>query len=89
MSVYRGVTSLVAVAHRANAFAKGGRERVEDIHSWVEPLCESFIVGPRLIQFFGFPFKYGEDGFRRSAAIYFSSEWVGREVFSGLLLIPL
>ena len=87
MSGHRTVMRLVAVAHRAKAFAKGGRERVEYIHSWIEPLCESLVAALRLIQFSGFPFKYGEDGFGRSTAVYFSREWVGCEVFSGLLLI--
>ena len=87
MSGHRGVIWLIAVAYRANAFAKGSRKRVEDIHSRIEPLCKPLITALRLIQFSGFPFQYGEDGFGRGAAVYFSGERVISQVFSGLLLI--
>jgi len=81
------VKRLVAVAHQASALAKCGRERVEDVHGWIEPLCESLVAAPRLIQFIGFPFKSGEDSLRRIAAFDLSSEWVGSKVFAGLLLV--
>jgi hypothetical protein len=84
---HRRVTLLVTVAHHTYALAKGGRKSVQDSHSWIEPFCKSLIVTLRLTQFSGFRFKYGEDDFDRSAAIYFSSEWVCGQVFSGLLLI--
>ena len=74
---YRQVTSLVAVAHQADALAKCGRERAKNIHGRIEPLCKSLIAALRLIQFIGFPFKYGEDGLRRGAGIDLCSEWVG------------
>ena len=57
---------------------------MEDIHSWFEPLSESFIAVLRFIQFFGFRFKYGEDVFGGSAAVYFCSEGVASQVFPGL-----
>ena len=84
---HRRVTRVVAVTHQANALAKGGRERVEDIHGWIEPLSESLIAALGLVQFIGFHFKYGEDGLRRGAGIDLGSEWVGSQVFSGLPLI--
>ena len=86
---HRHVASTETPAHRAYALAKGSRERVENIHSWIEPLSESLIAALRFIQLSGFRFKYGEDGFGRSAALYFRSEWVGSQVFPGLLLILL
>jgi hypothetical protein len=89
MSGHRQVTKVVAVAHHTHARAKGGGESVEDIHSWIEPFCESFIAALRLVQFSGFRFKYGEDGFGGNAAVYFSSEGVGSQLFPSLLLILL
>ena len=80
-------TQIVAVAHQARALAKSGRERGEDIHGWTEPLSESLIAALRLIEFVSFPLKYGEDGFGRIAAFDLSSDWVGSQVFAGLLLI--
>ena len=81
------VTRLVSVAHQANALAKCGRERGEDIYGWIEPLSESLIAAPRLMEFVGLPFKYGEDGFGRIAGFDLSSERVGSQVFASLLLI--
>ena len=76
-----------SVAHQASALAKSGRERIEDIHGWVKPLGQSFIAAPRLIQFIGFPFKYGEDCFGRIAAVDLSSKRVGSQIFASLLFI--
>ncbi len=76
-----------AGTHRANTLAKGGRERVEDIYCGVKPLGESLIAALRLIEFVGFPLKYGEDGFRRMAGFNLLGEWVGGKFFSGLLLV--
>jgi hypothetical protein len=83
------VTRLVAEAHQNSALENYGRERAEDIQGWIEPLSESLIrvAAPRSIRFVDFPFKYGEDGFRRVAACYLNSEWVGSQVFAGLVLI--
>ena len=75
------------MAHQAGALAKRGRERGEDIHGRIEPLSESLVATPRLIQFVGFPFKYGEDSSRRIAAFYLSRERVGSQIFASLLLI--
>ena len=86
---HRQVTKVNIIAHHACGLTKGGRECMEDIHSWFEPLSESFIAVLRFIQFFGFRFKYGEDVFGGSAAVYFCSEWVASQVFPGLLLILL
>ena len=76
-----------SVAHQASALAKRGRESAEDIHGWIEPLSELIVATPGLIQFVGFPFKYGEDSSGRIAAFYLSSERVGKNIFAGLLLI--
>ena len=81
------VTRLAAVTRQADALAKCGRQCVKDIHGWIEPLSESLIAAPRLIEFVGFPFKYGEDGFGRIAGFDLSSERVGGQVFASLLLI--
>ena len=78
-----------AGTHGADALSKGGRESVEDIHSWGKPLCESLVAALRLIEFVGFPFEYGEDSFRRIAAFYLLCEGVGSEFLSGLLLVFL
>ena len=75
---HRQVTGVNAIAHHAYDRTKGGRECIEDIDSWFEPLSESLIAFLRLIQISTFRFKYGEDGFGRSAAVYFNSEWVVR-----------
>ena len=76
------------VVHQACDLAKRGRECAENIHGWIEPLGESLVVALTFIQFIGYLLKYGEDSFgRRIAAIYLSSEWVGSQVFTGLLPI--
>ena len=75
------------VAHQACDLAKRSRERAEDIHGWIEPLGESLVAVLALIQFIGYPLEYGEDSFGRITAIYLSSEWVGSQVFTGLLPI--
>lgn len=75
------------MTHQACALAKCGRERVEDIHGRDKPLFQSLIAAPRLIQFINFPFKYGEDSFRRETVFYLDSEWVGSQVFARLLPI--
>lgn len=75
------------VAHQACDLAKRSRERAEDIHGWIEPLGESLVAVLALIRFIGYPLEYGEDSFGRITAIYLSSEWVGSQVFTGLLPI--
>ena len=86
---HRQVTKVNSIADHAYGWTKGGRECVEDIHSWFEPLDEPLIAFLRLIEVSGFRFKYREDVFGRSAAVYFRSEWVGSQVLPGLLLILL
>ena len=73
--------------HRANASAKGGRECVEDIHGWREPLGESFIVALRSIKIVGLALEHGEDRGRRITAVYLLRERVSNKVFLGLLLV--
>ena len=85
----RQVARVNSKADHAYGRAKDGTEFMEDIHSWIEPLCESLIAFLRLIQVSGFRFKYDEDVFGRSAAVYLISEWVRSQVFPGLLLILL
>ena len=75
--------------HRANALTKGGRENVEDVHGWREPLCESFVAALRLIEFVGFPLKYGEDSIRMVTALDLFRERVGPKFLPGLLLVLL
>jgi hypothetical protein len=74
------------VTDQASNLAKGCRKRVDDIDGWVKPLGQPVIAAPRSVQFVSFPFKYGEDSFRRIAAFYLSREWVGSKVLPGLLL---
>ena len=76
-----------AGTHRANALTNGGREGVEDIHGWCKPLGNPLIASLRLIEFVGFPFKYGEDSFRRVTVFYLLCERIGSEFLSGLLLV--
>src|SRR6266702_8107551 len=73
--------------YRANTLAKGDRECVEDIYCGVKPPGESLIAALRLIEFVGFPLKYGEDSFRRITAFDLLRERVGRKFFLGLLLV--
>ena len=75
------------MTHRSNALTKGGRESVEDIHSWREPLGESLIAASSLIEVVGLPFKYGEDSTRRNTAFNLLCEWVGRNILPGLPLV--
>ena len=72
---------------RANARANGGRECAEDIHGRRKPLGESLVAALRLVEFAGFPLKYGEDGFRRVTGPYLRRERVSDKVLSGLLLV--
>ena len=39
----------------------GGRERVEDVHSWAQPLCQSLIATARFVEFSNFILKYSKD----------------------------
>ena len=75
--------------HNTNALTEGGRESVEDIDSGSKPLYKSFIAALRLIEFVGFPLKYGEDGVRRATALDLLRERVGCKFLPGLLLVLL
>ena len=75
--------------HCAKALTEGSRECVEDVHGWRKPLCKPFIVALRLIQFIGFPSKYGEDSIRRAAAFDLVRERVGSKFLPGLPLVLL
>ncbi len=81
------MTRQQAGTYRANTLAKGDGECVEDIYCGVKPLGESLIAALRLIEFVGFPLKYGKDGFRRVAALNLLCECVASKFFSGLLLV--
>src|SRR6266702_508458 len=81
------MTRQQAGTYRANTLAKGDRECVEDIYCGVKPPGESLIAALRLIEFVGFPLKYGEDSSRRMAVFNLLCEWVGGKFFSGLLLV--
>ena len=81
------MTRRASAAHRSSSLAKCSRERVEDIHGWLQPLDQSFIAALRLIQFIGFIFQYVEDLLGRIAASNLSSKRVGSEIFSGLFFI--
>ena len=76
-----------AGTHRANALTKGGSESVEDIHGWRKPLGESLVTTLRLIEIVGFPFKHGEDSFRRSTTFDLHRERVGNKFLSCLPLV--
>ena len=40
----------------------GGRKGVEDIHSWTQPLCQSFIAITVFLEFSNLILKDGNDG---------------------------
>ena len=77
----------VGGTHGANAFAEGGRESVEYIDGWCEPLGESFIAALRLIEFVGFPLERSENSFRRITGFYLLCKRVGSKILSGLPLV--
>ena len=84
---HRLVTKKYSSTHHPNASYKGGRECVDNVHSWREPFRESLIIVRRLIEFVGFPSKHGEDRFRGITDCYLFRERVGNEFFSGLSFV--
>ena len=75
--------------HCANTLTEGGGECVEDVDGRRKPLGESFIAALRLIEFVGFPSKYGEDSIRRATVFDLIRKRVGSKFFSSLPLVLL
>ena len=84
-----GVVQQRGRTHHTNALTKGDRKSVEDVHGRRKPLGESFIAALRLIEFVGFPSKYGEDSIRRATVFDLIRKRVGSKFFSSLPLVLL
>jgi len=72
---------------QANTASNDSRKRTEDIDSGIEPLCQ-FVIGPtRLVETGNLFVEYAENGIGRIAVLEFVEEWMGAEIFLGLLLV--
>jgi hypothetical protein len=74
-------------AYQANTFSERLREGIEDIHSWVQPICPPFIATPRLIELLDLFLKDGENSTRRVAGLELCGKWMGNEVFFCTLFV--
>ncbi len=73
--------------YQADALSKGGRKRAQDVHSWVQPLCQSLVVAASLVEFSNLILKHGKDGASRVACLQLGGKWMCDKVFLGLLFI--
>jgi hypothetical protein len=60
---------------------------MENIHCWVEPPCQVFVVVSRLIEVLDLLVKQGKNGARRVAGLELGGEWVRKEVLLCLLFV--
>ena len=72
---------------QANTASNDSRKRAEDIDGGIEPFRQ-FVIGPtRLVETGNLFVKYAEDGIWRMTVLEFVEEWMGTEIFLGLLLV--
>jgi hypothetical protein len=72
--------------YQTNALSKGRGEGVKDIHSRVEPFCESILASSRVIELMDLLVKDSENGARRVACLQLGGEWMCEKI---LLCTPL
>ncbi len=53
--------------YQTDALSKDGRKRVQDIHSWDQPLGQSLIATASLVEFPNLVLKHGKNGAGRVA----------------------
>ena len=75
--------------YETDATGNGGRKRVEDVHSWAQPLGQSLIATVRLVEFSNLILKDGEDGSSRVAVVQLGGKRMGEKVLLSLLLVGL
>ena len=72
---------------QTNTASNDSRKRAEDIDNGIEPLCQLVIGTTRLVETGNLFVKYAEDGIWRMTVLEFVEEWMGTEIFLGLLLV--
>ena len=75
--------------YETDATGNGGRKRVEDVHSWAQPLGQSLIATVRLVEFSNLILKDGEDGGNGAAILQLGGKRMCEKVVLGLLLVGL
>ena len=75
--------------YQTNASRNSGRKRVEDVHSWAQPLRQSLITTVRFVEFSNLILKDGGDGGSGVAILQLRGKWMSEKVVLGLLLVGL
>ena len=66
--------------YQTNTLAQCLRERIQDIHGWIEPIRQPFIAASRSVEVPDLPLKDGENGDRRVAGLKLGGEWMYKEI---------
>ena len=72
---------------QADTASNDARKRAEDIDGGIEPLRQFVIGTTRLVEPGNLLIKYAEDGIWRMTGLEFVEQWMGTEIFLGLLLV--
>ena len=72
---------------QANSASNDSRKRAEDIDGGIHPLGQFVIGTTRFVEPGNLFVKYAEDGIWRITVLEFVEEWMGAEIFLGLLLV--
>jgi len=72
---------------QANTASNDSRKRAEDIDGGTEPLGQVVIGTTRLVEPRNLFIKHSEDGIWGITVLEFVEQWMGTEIFLGLLLV--
>ena len=72
---------------QANTASNDSRKRAEDIDGGIQPLGQLVIGATRSVEPGNLFIKYAEDGIWRITVLEFVEQWMGTEIFLGLLLV--
>jgi len=75
------------MTYQTNAFPECLRERIQDIHGWIEPVCQPLVAAPRTIEVLDLLLKHGENGGWRIAGLELGGEWMGEKIFLCLFFV--
>jgi len=67
-------------AYQASALSKSGRERKEDVDSWVQPFCQPFIGSLGLMESLDLLVDDGENGAGRVASLELGGKWMCEKI---------
>ena len=73
--------------YHTNSLSKCLRERIQDIHGWIEPICQPLIAASSSIEVLDLLLKHGENGGWRVAGLELGCEWMGEEIFLCLFFV--